>query len=61
MSTSSNEDWQSVLPDDMVYDTIAENFVITIEDLEEGSHVVALKIADSVGNTIYKTLDVEIE
>jgi WD40 repeat protein len=57
----SNEDFQSVLPNDMVYDTTAEEFVITIDDMQKGLHIIALKISDSVQNTIYKTLDIEIK
>lgn len=57
----SDKDFQSVLPNDMVYDTAEEEFVITINDMEKGAHIIALKIADSVKNTRYKTLDVEIK
>jgi len=57
----SDDDFQSVLPNDMVYDTTAEEFVITIDDMEKGPHIIALKISDSVNNTIYKTLEVEIQ
>ncbi len=59
-TVDSNEDWIGALPDDMVYDTTAERFTITIEDLETGAHVVALKISDDTGNTMYKTFDIDI-
>jgi hypothetical protein len=60
-TVNSNKDWTSTLPDDMVYDTIAEDFTIVLEDLEKGEHVVALKISDDLGNTIYKTYSVETD
>lgn len=58
---NSNADWTSTLPDDMVYDTIIEDFTIVLEDLEKGEHVVALKISDDLGNTMYKTYSIEID
>ena len=59
-TVDSNEDWRFTLPDDMVYDTTAENFTILIEDLKDGEHVVALRISDDLDNTMYKTFDVTI-
>ena len=59
-TVDSNEDWVAALPDDMVYDTTDEFFTIVIEDLETGEHVVALRIADDLENTMYKTFDIEI-
>ena len=60
-TVDSNEDWVATLPDDMVYDTTSEFFTIVIEDLENGEHIVALKISDDLENTMYKTFDIEIE
>jgi outer membrane protein assembly factor BamB len=60
-TVDSNEDWVATLPDDMVYDTTSEFFTIEIEDLDPGEHVIALKIADDLENTMYKTFDIEIE
>ncbi len=57
----SNEEWKSALPNDSVYDTTSEDFTIVIKDLDRGEHVVALKISDDLGNTVYKTLDVSIK
>ncbi len=59
-TVDSSTDWKGTLPGDLVYDTTDENFTITTE-LEPGEHVIALKIADQVGNTTYKTFDVTIE
>ena len=57
----SNEDWISTLPDDLVYDTTAEDFTLQIADLETGEHVIAVKISDDMKNTAYKTFDVNIK
>ncbi|MBN2594985.1 MAG: hypothetical protein JXA81_15880 [Sedimentisphaerales bacterium] len=57
----SNDRWIGTVPDDLVYDTIEENFTIRIdseEDLPKGDHVITVKVSDSVGNTTYKTLEV---
>ncbi|HIJ67587.1 MAG TPA: hypothetical protein HPP87_08180 [Planctomycetes bacterium] len=50
----------AALPDDMVYDTTTEFFTIQIADLESGEHVIAVKIADDLENTMYKTFLVNI-
>ena len=57
----SNEKWISTLPKDGIFDTMEEDFTITITDLKPGQHVLALKISDVEGNTMYKTFDIEIK
>ncbi len=60
----SNADWTGTVPDDLVYDTTDENFTIKIdtkENLPEGDHVLTIKVSDAVGNTTYKTFDINIE
>ena len=60
----SNDHWISTVPDDLVYDTTDENFTIRIdseEDLPKGDHVITIKVSDSVGNTTYKTLEVNVD
>jgi outer membrane protein assembly factor BamB len=56
----SNTEWKSTLPDDFVCDTTEECFTITTGDLEPGEHVLALKITDDVGNTTYKTFELNV-
>ena len=69
----SNAEWKGALPDDLVYDTTEENFTIVIEELETGEgtpaaknggwepeHILALRISDDVGNTTYKTFEVNL-
>ncbi len=57
----SNQNWNNVLPDDSVCDTLCEDFTIKTEDLEPGQHIIAVKIADAEENTMYKTFEVEIK
>ena len=57
----SNDDWTGAVPDDFVYDTTSENFTIQAENLASGEHVIALRLADDVGNTTYKTFEVNIK
>jgi hypothetical protein len=60
----SNEDWIGTVPDDLVYDTLDENFTVKIdieeEELSKGDHILTIKVSDAVGNTTYKTIDVNI-
>ena len=57
----SNTEWKGALPDDGVCDTTEESFTITIDDLEPGEHVLAVRIADDVGNVTHKTFDLSLQ
>ncbi|MHC4557223.1 MAG: Ig-like domain-containing protein [Planctomycetota bacterium] len=60
----SNAKWISTVPDDLVYDTTNENFTIKIDeekDLPKGDHVLTIKVSDAVGNTTYKTFEVNVD
>lgn len=59
-TVNSNEQWNSVLPDDQVYDTTAESFTLRIPDLKSGTNIVAVSITDDLGNTLYKTYEVDV-
>ena len=54
----SNTEWIGAMPDDLVYDTMDEDFTIAIEDLKAGEHIIAVRVSDQVGNTTYKTFEV---
>jgi hypothetical protein len=59
----SNADWIGTVPDDLIYDTTEENFTIKIdakEHLPKGDHVLTIKVSDAVGNTTYKTFEVNV-
>ena len=60
-TVNSNEKWKSTLPEDDIYDTTDENFTIVIKELTAGDHVVAVKISDAEGNTMYKTFDIFVK
>ncbi len=57
----SNAEWIGAIPDDVVYDTTEENFTIVVEKLEPGEHIIAIKVSDDIGNTTYKTFEVNFE
>lgn len=59
-TVDSNAEWRGTLPDDSVFDTTEESFTIMIEDLGPGDHVIAVRVGDNVGNTMYKTFDVNM-
>lgn len=56
----SHAEWKSTLPDDWVFDTTDESFTIVTEELAPGEHIIALKISDDVGNTVYKTFELSV-
>jgi len=60
----SNADWIGTVPDDLVYDTTDENFTMRIDaekELPKGDHVLTVRVSDAVGNTTYKSLEVNVE
>ncbi len=59
-TVDSNTNWKGGLPEDSIYDTTSEDFVILMEELSIGEHVIALQISDAAGNTVYKTFDVTV-
>jgi len=59
-----NTDWTSTVPEDSVYDTTDEKFIITIdakEKLPKGDHVLTIRVSDAAGNTTYKTFEVNVD
>ena len=75
-TVDSNAKWKGAVPDDLVYDTMEEDFTITIESAllprlasrdaearaggEPGEHVISVRVSDDVGNTTYKTFEVNL-
>jgi len=60
----SNADWIATVPDDLVYDTTKEHFTIKIDtekDLSKGDHILTIRVSDSVGNTTYKTYEINVD
>jgi len=62
-TVDSNAEWKGAVPDDLVYDTTEEDFTVTIESAaggEPGEHVISVRISDDIGNTTYKTFEVNV-
>jgi hypothetical protein len=57
----SNSEWVGTLPNDQVYDTLSEDFTISVPDLSAGQHILSVKVADAVGNTMYKSFEIEVK
>jgi hypothetical protein len=60
-TVDSHQHWHTAVPEDRVYDTSQEQFSISIEDLTRGAHVIALRLHDDLGNTTYRSFEVDIE
>ncbi len=56
----SNKDWKTAIPEDLVYDTTEEKFTLALEELTDGEHIVSIRAKDSVGNTTYKTVELNV-
>ena len=59
-TVDSNAEWVGAIPDDLVYDSTQEDFNIVIEDLPAGEHVIAVKISDDLGNTMFKSFEINV-
>jgi hypothetical protein len=59
-AVDSSKDWVGTLPDDSVFDQQDESFTILAKDITVGEHVIAVKVTDAAGNTMYKTWDFTI-
>jgi hypothetical protein len=60
-TVDSNDQWQTVLPVDRIYDSPDEEVAFTIKGLSPGMHQVALRATDSHGNQALQTITVKIE
>ncbi len=60
-TVDSSDEWISIIPDDMLYDTKREIFSIQTDKLDPGSHIVAVEVKDAGGNAGYKSFVVEID
>ena len=45
-------DWLPILPEDQLLDQAEERFAVPVEDLEPGSHIVAIRATDAAGNAV---------
>lgn len=60
-AVDSTEDWQPVLPDDLIFDSTKESISVKISDLEPGPHVVTLRAVDAQGNATYQALQIDVK
>ncbi len=60
-AVDSHDDWQLVSPTDLIYDSTAEDIIITIPDLMPGAHVITIRAVDLVNNALYKAQFVRID
>ncbi|MEM9347538.1 MAG: Ig-like domain-containing protein [Planctomycetota bacterium] len=60
-SIDGAELYQASLPDDLIYDSTTEPWGVTISDLSQGGHVIAVRVIDAKGNTAYRQLIVDVE
>lgn len=60
-TVDSNTEWKGALPEDGVCDTTEENFTIAVDDLEPGEHVLAVRVADDVGNVTFQTFELNVQ
>ncbi|HUB26379.1 MAG TPA: hypothetical protein VL992_13205 [Tepidisphaeraceae bacterium] len=59
-SLDSNEDWQTVLPVDYIFDKPDETVNFSVGDLSPGAHQITLRATDARGNIGYQTVTVNI-
>ncbi len=50
-----------ILPTDLIYDSTAETWAVTISDLTPGPHVLTLRAADTRGNMVYRSVIFEVK
>lgn len=59
-SVDSDELWQPVAADDLIYDSPRETFTVTIPNLSPGQHAVTIRVTDSRGNALYQAVFIEV-
>jgi hypothetical protein len=60
-AADGDDKWQPALPDDLIYDSTAEQIEITIPDLAPGPHVISLRLTDARGNAHYQAQLVQVD
>jgi hypothetical protein len=58
---NGKEPYEPVLPEDMIFDSTAEQAAVTINGLSPGQHVVTLRALDDRGNPAYESVSIQIE
>jgi hypothetical protein len=60
-TVDSNQDWQSVLPVDNIFDDPRETVKFTVKDLAAGAHQITIRATDSCGNQALTTVSIRID
>jgi hypothetical protein len=60
-AVDSNDDWQSVLPVDNIFDQPEETVSFKVADLTPGAHQLTVRATDAHGNQAYQSLIVQVE
>jgi hypothetical protein len=60
-TVDSDSEWKSVMPADGMFDSTKEMLAFEIKGLSKGEHVIAIRVADDIDNTMYKSYIVEIK
>lgn len=60
-SLDSDELWQPVPADDLIYDSPRETFTVTIPNLSPGQHAVTIRVTDTRGNALYQAVFIEVD
>jgi hypothetical protein len=59
-SVDSNDNWQTVLPVDNIFDRPEESVDLAVSHLTAGVHQITLRATDSSGNVAYQTVNVTV-
>lgn len=57
----STQKWSAVMPEDLIYDSTTETFVVRMFDLSAGPHVVTIRVVDARGNAQYKAVTFDVK
>jgi hypothetical protein len=59
-TVNSSDKWKGLTPEDGIYDTTEEDFVLTISDMQAGEHIISIRFADAIGNAGYKSFKISV-
>jgi len=59
-AVNTNTEWTTVLPADGICDSQKETFAVDIKDLEPGTHLIAVQVADDSGNVAHASVEVTV-
>lgn len=57
----SGDEFKPILPQDLIFDSTAESWDVTISDLTPGPHVLTLRATDTRGNMVYRSVIFDVK